>query len=77
LPSKKAVVTAAAPKEALQGIAFLHGMWTDNGGEFEAEFDRELEARGIMHVRTTPRNLGKTGKWNVSGRQSSKLNQKT
>jgi transposase InsO family protein len=54
LPSKKAGVRAAGLKEALQGKAFLCGMWTDNGGEFEA--------RGIRQVPATRRDPEQNGK---------------
>ena len=45
-------------------------MWTDNGGEFMADFHRRLLSHGIMHVTTKPYNPQQNGKiekwWQVA-----------
>ena len=33
---------------------FIECIWTDNGGEFEGECQRELDRRGITHKHTPP-----------------------
>lgn len=62
IPSKAALVTHRVLLNALQKSEQPFSIWSDNGGEFMAEFKGELIRRGIRHVTTMPRNPEQNGK---------------
>ena len=71
LTNKEASTVAAA----MEGIFAKHGapgvIQTDNGGEFDVEFEQVLAAWGTQHARSRPYNPRPTGKSSASTAPSS------
>lgn len=62
IPNKIAITTSHFLKHALELNGKPFSIWTDNGGEFKAEFERVLIENNIHHVWTAPHNPQQNGK---------------
>jgi len=55
VPGKRAKYTAKVLKALVEGNPGMRGLLSDNGSEFEGEFDELLKERGIRHYWTYPK----------------------
>lgn len=76
IPDKTAMTTSNFLKHAIEMCGKPYSIWSDNGGEFKAEFDGYLFRNNIRHVYTKPRNPQQNGKverfWRSAEKCSSK-----
>jgi transposase InsO family protein len=62
LPNKGSTETSAALKSILVSYAAPYATWTDNGGEFQGDFEKLLQQLKIRHIATNPYNPEQKGK---------------